>query len=91
MDRCDLKKWGGCWITNRSGWLLELLTELTNEIERSVQCRENFFTWQLFSLVCNALIFCIQDIADVLDLRTNVIFLHYSAAALHILAFKVLI
>merc|ERR1712240_514051 len=28
-DRCDLKKWG-CWwwISSRSGWLLELLTEL---------------------------------------------------------------
>ena len=29
-DRCDLKKWGGWWwISSRSGWLLELLTELT--------------------------------------------------------------
>merc|ERR1712214_113918 len=27
-DRCDLKKWGWCWVTCRSGWLLELLTEL---------------------------------------------------------------
>ena len=27
----NLKKWVGCWwITSRSGWLLELLTELTN-------------------------------------------------------------
>merc|ERR1711994_830658 len=24
----NLKKWGGCWVSNRSGWLLELLTEL---------------------------------------------------------------
>ena len=32
MNRCDLKKWGGGggWISSRSGWLLELLTELTN-------------------------------------------------------------
>ena len=29
-DWCDLKKWG--WVTNISGWLLELLTELTNII-----------------------------------------------------------
>ena len=27
-DRCDLKKWV-LVISNRSGWLLELLTELT--------------------------------------------------------------
>merc|ERR1711954_411168 len=29
-DRCDLKKWGCwcCWVSSRSGWLLELLTEL---------------------------------------------------------------
>ena len=27
-DRCDLKKWVGWWIICRSGWLLELLTEL---------------------------------------------------------------
>ena len=28
-DRCDLKKVGCCcwWVTTRSGWLLELLTE----------------------------------------------------------------
>ena len=26
-DMLNLKKWG--WVTNRSGWLLELLTELT--------------------------------------------------------------
>ena len=25
---CLSKKWVGCWITSRSGWLLELLTEL---------------------------------------------------------------
>ena len=23
-----MKKWGWCWVTSRSGWLLELLTEL---------------------------------------------------------------
>ena len=29
-DLLNLKKWVGCWwITSRSGWLLELLTELT--------------------------------------------------------------
>ena len=28
-DMLNLKKWVGCWITSRSGWLLELLTELT--------------------------------------------------------------
>ena len=27
-DWCDLKSGVGCWVTNRSGWLLELLTEL---------------------------------------------------------------
>ena len=27
-DRCDLKKWVVVVITDRSGWLLELLTEL---------------------------------------------------------------
>ena len=27
-DRCDLKKWVLLVISNRSGWLLELLTEL---------------------------------------------------------------
>ena len=33
-DRCDLKKWVGqwwWWISSRSGWLLELLTELTKK------------------------------------------------------------
>ena len=29
-DMLNLKKVGGCCITNRSGWLLELLTELIN-------------------------------------------------------------
>ena len=29
-DMLNLKKWG--WVTNRSGWLLELLTELTKMI-----------------------------------------------------------
>merc|ERR1712155_214381 len=24
----NLKKWGWCWVSSRSGWLLELLTEL---------------------------------------------------------------
>ena len=28
-EMLNLKKWGGCWVSNRSGWLLELLTELT--------------------------------------------------------------
>ena len=29
MDRCDLKKWVVVeWVSSRSGWLLELLTEL---------------------------------------------------------------
>ena len=27
-DRCDLKKWVVVVITDRSGWLLELLTEV---------------------------------------------------------------
>ena len=27
-EMLNLKKWGGCWVSNRSGWLLELLTEL---------------------------------------------------------------
>ena len=27
-DRWDLKKWGCCWVSSRSGWLLELMTEL---------------------------------------------------------------
>ena len=27
-DWCALKKWGGGCMTNRTGWLLELLTEL---------------------------------------------------------------
>ena len=31
-DMLNLKKWVGCWwITSRSGWLLELLTELTKD------------------------------------------------------------
>ena len=25
------KKWACCWVSSRSGWLLELLTELINE------------------------------------------------------------
>ena len=29
-DRCVSEKVGWCWVTSRSGWLLELLTELTN-------------------------------------------------------------
>ena len=32
-DRCDLKKWVVVVITDRSGWLLELLTELLIAIE----------------------------------------------------------
>ena len=31
-DMLNLKKWG--WVTNRSGWLLELLTELTKLIPK---------------------------------------------------------
>ena len=27
-EMLNLKKWGGCWVSNRLGWLLELLTEL---------------------------------------------------------------
>ena len=27
-DMLNLKKWGCCWVSSRSGWLLELLTEL---------------------------------------------------------------
>ena len=29
-DMLNLKRWGCCWVSSRSGWLLELLTELTN-------------------------------------------------------------
>ena len=38
-DWCDLKKWvvgGWWWISSRSGWLLELLTELINQIRTSL-------------------------------------------------------
>ena len=31
-EMLNLKKLGGCWVSNRSGWLLELLTELTMAI-----------------------------------------------------------
>ena len=34
-DMLNLKKWGCCWVSSRLGWLLELLTELKNDIRLS--------------------------------------------------------
>ena len=31
-DMLNLKKWG--WVTNRSGWLLELMTELKSQFNK---------------------------------------------------------
>ena len=46
-DQCDLKKWG-CWVTSRSGWLLELLTELTmryNSDLLNIKLKAGNFDW----------------------------------------------
>ena len=40
--------WCWCWVTNRSGWLSELLTELTNQMaNRTLNCNQK---WQYFSI-----------------------------------------
>ena len=48
-DMLNLKKWGGGCITNRSVWLLELVTELTSVKNKN---NENRNHKQLHSNVC---------------------------------------
>merc|ERR1711978_620679 len=49
-DMLNLKKWG--WVTNRSGWLLELLTEL----KMAIYCPQGSGTLrQQYTLLCQSM------------------------------------
>ena len=52
-DMLTLKKWG-CWVSTRSGWLLELLPELTKTTTKDVETTIRKFP-VMFAIFCQGL------------------------------------